>query len=72
MHFRYLEFALNPGLPGSLEEGSPRRPQPSRSDSRKGAKGGKAGDGIKMDFFTGGNGDNRDKLKNFVFSVLSC
>ena len=32
----------------------------------------KAGHGNKMDCFTGGNGDNRDELKNFVSSVVSC
>ena len=56
----------------SVKEFSPQRPsapesQPSRSDSRKGAKHvlrelegvAKAGDGIKMGSFTGDNGDNR-------------
>jgi hypothetical protein len=34
LHFRCFEFALNPGLPGSLEEDSPRpraaMPQPKK------------------------------------------
>jgi hypothetical protein len=37
--------------------------------SRKDAKGAKAGDRIKVDLFTG---DNGDEFKNFVSSVLSC
>jgi len=60
---------------GGFADGVPARVVYSkfhRSESRKGAKGAKAGHGIKMDFFTGGNGDNRDELKNFVSSVLFC
>jgi len=56
--------ALTPSLSRSRERVI------ERVISRKGAKGAKAGEGTKVDFFTGGNEDNRDEL-NTPFPLLS-